>query len=338
MTRVLLTGASGFAGSHVLRALLTDTDWDVTCLSSWRHYGEPARILDALHVAGAPPLDLNRIQLVTHDLSVPLTRGIRGEIGSADIVMNVASDSHVDRSIADPVPFVANNVGLALTMLEHARRISPQMFLQMGTDEVYGPMLSGEPNREWDTTIPSNPYSASKAAQDALAIAWWRTYGLPVVLTRTMNLFGPFQSGEKFIPMAIRKVLAGEVVTIHSSPDGVPGSRCWIDVRELASAWLYLAQKWTPARYPDTDRPDLFHIVGEQRSNLEIAEIISTILGKPLRYELVSFHASRPGHDLVYGLDGTKLAEAGWANARGITTSLAETVDWYVHNPAWLKI
>lgn len=335
-TRVLLSGASGFAGSHVLRALLADTDWDITCVSSWQHFGEPARVLDAIARSG--PLDLSRVQLITHDLSVPMTPGVVRDAGPADIIMNVASDSHVDRSIASPAPFVANNVGLSLTMLEHARRVKPRMFLQMGTDEVYGPMLSGRPNVEWDTTIPSNPYSASKAAQDSLSIAWWRTYGVPVVLTRTMNLFGPYQSGEKFIPMVIRQVLAGEPVTIHSSPDGVPGSRCWIDVRELANAWLYLAQKQTPAKYPDTDRPDLFHIVGEQRDNLEIAEIIAAILGKPLRHNLVSFHASRPGHDLVYGLDGTKLADAGWRPARELTESLRETVEWYQKNPAWLEI
>jgi dTDP-glucose 4,6-dehydratase len=336
MTRILLTGASGFAGSHVLHAILADTDWSVTCLASWQHFGEPRRVLSA--VGRVEDVDLSRIQLITHDLSVPLTPGVIRDAGMADIIMNVASDSHVDRSIASPVPFVKNNVAISLTMLEHAQRTAPRMFLQMGTDEVYGPMLDGRLNVEWDTTIPSNPYSASKAAQDALSVAWWRTFGVPVVLTRTMNLFGPFQSGEKFIPMVVRKVLAGEPVTIHSSPDGQSGSRCWIDVRELASAWLYLAQNHTPARYPDADRPDLFHIVGEQRSNLEIAQLIAEILGKPLRHQLVSFHESRPGHDLFYGLDGTKLAKAGWENSRSLPESLAETVEWYASNPAWLEI
>ena len=333
MTRVLLTGASGFAGSHVLRHLLTETDWEISCLASWRHFGEPARIL-----AAAEGADRNRVRIITHDLATPLTPGTMHDIGRADIVMNIASDSHVERSIADPVPFAVNNIMLMLTMLTYARRTAPRLFLQMGTDEVYGPMLDGVPNREWDTVIPSNPYSASKASQDALATAWWRTYGVPLVLTRTMNLYSPGQSSEKFVPMVVRKVLAGETVTIHASPDGVPGSRCWIDAREFADAWLFLARMHTPAAYPDADRPDLFHIVGEERDNLTVARTIASILGKPLQYELVSFHASRPGHDLMYGLDGTKLASTGWKCRRTLDESLTETVEWYERNPRWLEI
>jgi dTDP-glucose 4,6-dehydratase len=333
MTRVLLTGASGFAGSHVLRHLLTETDWDILCLVSWQHRGEPGRILDA--VAGIDP---GRVQVVTHDLAAPMTSGVLNQVGRADVVMNIGSDSHVDRSITHPVPFVTNNVMLALNMLEYARRTCPRMFLQMSTDEVYGPMLDDRLNREWDTVLPSNPYSASKAAQDALATAWWRTYSLPIVLTRTMNLFGPFQNSEKYIPMVIRRVLADEVVTIHASPKGQPGSRCWIDVRELADAWLFLSCEHTPARYPEADRPDLFHIAGEMRDNLTVAQNIATIIGRPLKYKLTSFHESRPGHDLAYGLDGSKLAKAGWTPQRELDESLAETVEWYLSNQHWLKI
>lgn len=332
MSKVILTGASGFAGSHLLRHLLAETDWHITCLASWQHRGEPARVLNAM--AGA---NLDRVRVITHDLAAPMTPGILREIGRADVVMNVASNSHVDDSIAHPVPFVANNVLLSLSMLEYARRTQPRMFLQMGTDEVYGPMLDGKLNREWDTTIPSNPYSASKAAQDCLTIAWWRTYSLPVVLTRTMNLYGPFQGGSKFIPMVIRKILADETVIIHASPMGEPGSRCWIDVRELADAWLFLARNHNPVRYPATDRPDMFHIAGEQRDNLTVAYTIADIIGKPLKYELASFHASRPGHDLAYGLDGSKLAKAGWAPQRALDESLTETVEWYLANQAWLS-
>ena len=331
MTRVLLTGASGFAGSHVLRHLLEQTDWELACPASWRHRGEPSRILSALDGH-----DRGRVTVLTHDLSVPPPAGVLAGIGQADIIMNVASDSHVDRSISGPAEFVSNNILLMLTMLEYARANPPRLFLQMGTDEVYGPMTGGVPNREWDTVIPSNPYSASKASQDCLAIAWWRTYKLPLILTRTMNLYGPAQDGEKYVPMVIRKVLAGETVPVHASPEGVPGSRYWIDVRELAAAWLFLAGR-EPSRFPAADRPDMFHVVGEYRDNLSVARDIAEILGRPLHAELVSFHASRPGHDLAYGLDGSKLAAAGWKPRRTLGESLAETVEWYCRHRDWLR-
>src|SRR5690606_4952093 len=142
------------------------------------------------------------------------------EIGPVDYILNLPSASHVDRSIADPGPFIRNNVEVMLTVLDYARQTRPRMLLQMGTDEEYGPAPAGYAHREWDTVLPSNPYSASKAAQSAIATAYWRTYQLPVVLTRTMNLIGPGQDAEKFVPMVIRRVLAGETVPIHSSPDG----------------------------------------------------------------------------------------------------------------------
>ena len=332
MKRVLLTGAAGFAGSHVLAHLLAQTDWQITCPASWSHRGEPARITAAME--GHDPA---RVRVITHDLTAPLTPMLLDDLGAADLVMNIASESHVDRSISDPAPFVRNNVALMLTMLEYARAAKPQLFLQMGTDEVYGPMLGSIPNAEWDTVIPSNPYSASKAAQDAICTSYWRTYGLPLIMTRTMNLYGPSQSAEKFIPMVIRRVLAGETVTVHASPDGIPGSRHWIDAREFASAWLFLAAGHDPAGYPAADRPDMFHVVGTEHDNLEVARLIAEVIGKPLRHALVSFHASRPGHDLAYGLDGSKLAAAGWKCERPFGESLAETVEWYLRNPRWLS-
>ncbi|MGV2384422.1 MAG UNVERIFIED_CONTAM: NAD-dependent epimerase/dehydratase family protein, partial [Thermobifida fusca] len=253
-----------------------------------------------------------------------------------DYILNLASESHVDRSIADPGPFIRNNVEVMLTVLDYARQTRPRMLLQMGTDEEYGPAPAGYAHREWDTVLPSNPYSASKAAQSAIATAYWRTYQLPVVLTRTMNLIGPGQDAEKFVPMVIRRVLAGETVPIHSSPDGQPGSRHWIDAREFGAAWLHLMTTQQPQMYPAHDRPSMWHIVGEERSNLDVAQTIARILDRPLRYELTSFHDSRPGHDLRYALDGAKLAGAGWAPSRSLDEALVDIVAWYVDHPAWL--
>lgn len=333
--RALLTGAAGFVGSHVLRHLLENTGLEIVCPVTLRHFGSIDRL--APYLADRPDW-AERVTPFLCDLSCPIPATRAAEIGEVDFVLNVASQSHVDRSIAEPTSFVRNNIELMLNVLEFARAAQPKVFLHMGTDEEYGPAYGDYRHREWDTVVPSNPYSASKASQSALAIAWWRTFGVPVVLTRTMNLIGPGQSGEKYIPTVIRKVLAGETVQIHSSPEGVPGSRHWIDARAFAGAWLYLLHHAEVQRYPEHDRPTMYHVVGEERSNLEIAQAIADILGKPLKYELTSFHASRPGHDLRYALDGSKLADLGWTPRRPLEESLADIVAWYLRHPAWLEL
>lgn len=334
--RIFLTGAAGFVGSHVLHHLLAHTEAEIIIPWTLRHHGNSERVAAAIDEA--PPGSDRRVITVMHDLATPLPSTLVDEIGPVDYVLNIASNSGVEESIADPATFVRNNSELMVNMLEYARQAKPKVFLHMDTDEVYGPAPDGYAHREWDPIIPSNPYAASKAAQSALATAWWRTYHLPVILTRTMNLIGPGQGPEKLVPTVIRKVLAGETMPIYSSPDGVPGSRYWIDTREFAGAWLHLINHTTPQRYPDDDRPSLWHIVGEERSNLDVAQIIADIIGKPLKYELVSFHASRPGHDLRYALDGTKLADAGWRPARSLEETLKDIVAWYVDNPAWLRM
>lgn len=336
--KILLTGAAGFVGSHVLAHLLANTDADVVVPWTLRHHGNSQRLAAALDQAPEPGAWNARVTTVMHDLATPMPATLVDEIGTVDAVLNIASESGVEHSIARPAEFVRNNVELMTNLLEYARQVKPTVFLHMDTDEVYGPAPVGYAHREWDPIIPSNPYAASKASQSALATAWWRTYGLPVILTRTMNLIGPGQGPEKLVPTVIRKVLAGETVPIYSSPDGVPGSRYWIDTREFAGAWLHLLDATTPQRYPEHDRPSLWHIVGEERSNLEVAQIIADIIGKPLHYELVSFHASRPGHDLRYALDGTKLADAGWRPTRSLEETLKDIVTWYIDNPAWLHM
>ncbi|MGC5565350.1 dTDP-glucose 4,6-dehydratase [Streptomyces sp. FR-108] len=328
--RVLLTGAMGFVGSHMLHRLLESTDYEIVCPVTLRHHGNSDRIADLLLTR---PEWRQRVTTFLLDLACPIPATT--PVGPVDYVLNIASESHVDRSIADPVPFVRNNVELILNVLEYARHAQPELVLHMGTDEEYGPAYGDYKHVEWDAVIPSNPYSASKAAQSALCTAYWRTYDLPVVLTRTMNLISPGQSAEKFVPMVIRKILAGETVTVHASPDGVPGSRHWIDARDFAEAWLHLMGR--PAtRYPDGTEPDMWHIVGEERSNLEVAQTLAGILGKPLKYELVSFHESRPGHDLRYALDGSKLTQAGWKPRRPLEETLTDIVDWYIDRPVWL--
>lgn len=329
---VLLTGASGFIGSHMLEHLLVNTDWHITCIASWEHKGTPERILESKHY------DPSRITVITHDLQAPLTDTTKKRIPRPDYILNFASDSHVDRSITDPIPFVRNNVDITLNMLEYARQVKPKMFVQISTDEVYGAAPDGVLHEEWSTILPSNPYSASKAAQEAIAISYWRTYGVPVVITNTMNNFGERQDPEKYIPKCIQKIAKGETLTIYGTEDNI-GSRFYLHARNHADAVLFILNNLPPTKYVDgeTDRPDRYNIVGEfEVDNLTVAKLIADILDKELIYELVDFHSARPGHDRRYALSGNKLKELGWKPPMPFGQSLRKTIQWTLENPLWL--
>lgn len=686
--RILVTGSAGFVGSHLVDHLLAKTDWDIVGLDSFRHRGDSLRVQKS-----------ERYQIHALDLSSPISPRVLDLIGPVDYIVNMASESHVDRSITDPVPFVQNNVNLALYVLEAARVLKPKHFIQISTDEVYGPALEGIDHKEWDRILPSNPYcvhpdsvvetpsgrrkiselkegdevlgycrgelafrpvaavmgrttdeeflrvkhkygnlltskdhrfmivrpnrgsdgsldrakitepvecraadlrpgdwlvlnrtvlrratdssiseararlfgffvgngnlkylashrrkslqfcsgyqhlvekyatsfrdefglqgtvykhsskecwyfqagaakvwdtfeqfgsgaqnkqcvaaldwdepqvaaylgglfdadgsyndtskcisistispvlahqllylfkrigclasvssalrgkgkrrcyrvtvtdskskmtfvekckpakypitiesesqmtmlrddvvyvpfkgydliendvgrmidievedshnffcdgvlvhnSASKAAQEAIAISYWRTYGLPLTITNCMNMIGERQDPEKFVPLVISKVLKGETVTVHGSEKYI-GKRKYLHSRNLADALLYLLKFPYVNQYSDSitadQTPTRFNIVGDvELNNLEMAQMIAKFVGKELRYELVDFHAltTRPGHDRRYSLDGTKLARLGWRAPVEFEESLRRTVEWYLQNPAWLK-
>jgi dTDP-glucose 4,6-dehydratase len=208
MTRLLLSGAGGFAGHHFLEHVLANTDWDVIATDSFRHRGTTDRIVQ---VTGGVPRNSGgyhrpwreRVTVLTHDLTAPFSEQAMARIGGAeglDYLIGMASQSHVDRSITDPVEFCENNFAVALNTLELARQLRPKAVVMISTDEVYGPCPPGYGHREWAPILPSNPYAASKAAQEAVSISYWRTYGVPVVITNTMNLVGERQHPEKFVP------------------------------------------------------------------------------------------------------------------------------------------
>ncbi len=358
VTTVFLTGAGGFAGHHALEHILVNTNWDVIATDSFRHKGTTDRISQVLEArdqpAGFPEYWHRRTSVITHDLTAPFTtRQEIYDIGAVDYMVCYASESHVDRSIDDPVPFVRNNVDVALNTLELARTLKPKAVIWISTDEVYGPVeadnLKG--HAEWAPMLPSNPYSASKAAQEDIAISYWRTYGVPVIIVNCMNMIGERQDPEKFVPLALSKVLKDETVKIHGSP-AEPGTRHYLHARNLADAVVFLLESTTPSRFREhaytadapvpndaliTDRPDRYNIAPPDRiDNFTLASRIAEIVGKPLKYKWEDFHAARPGHDAHYGLDSSKILNLGWSPPVPFDESLRRTVEWSLSNQSWL--
>ena len=332
--RILITGLGGFIGAHVLDHLLINTDWYIIGIDSFRHKGLTDRITDS----AIYQTNKDRVKIITHDLLAPISVIMAEEIGIVDYIINMASQSHVERSITDPVPFIQNNVWLVLNMLEYARLVKPAAFIQISTDEVYGPMYANVPHKEWETMLPSNPYSASKAAQEAIAISYWRSYGIPLVITNTMNNFGERQDPEKYLPNVIRKVIQAETVTVHGTTEDI-GSRFWLHARNHADALLWILNNTIPTLFPFGDKPDRYNIVGDRQiNNLELAMHVAKILDKRLYYELVDFHSTRPGHDPHYGLDGAKLHSLGWKPPVDFESSLETTIRWQQENPKWLRL
>lgn len=335
MKRVLITGAGGFMGSHVLRHILVNTDWDVVLLDSFRHRGKTDRIASQLE---GIPNALGRVIVITHDLKAPISEQMSLKIGDIDYVLNIASESHVDRSIEEPRSFIENNVQLVLTMLEYIRQWPVEKFIHISTDEVYGPAPEDHDHVEGEPHRPSNPYSASKAAQEDICYSYWRTYDLPICVTNTMNIVGQMQDPEKYIPMTISNIIEGNTVKVHANADGSKiGSRYYLHARNQADALLFLLNKVDFPTYSSGQGIAQYHVVGEREvTNLEVAQMVARFLNTPLKYELVDFHSSRPGHDLRYALDGNKIAALGWKAPYSLEESLEDTVSWTVEHPEWL--
>src|SRR3990167_7229819 len=190
--RVLLTGIGGSIAVHVLAHIFTNTQWDIVGIDSFQHKGwvDRIKVMTKDH-----PEWKERLTLFVQDLIIPFSSIIIKRLGKIDYIVNLASLSDVEASIQDPVPFILNNVNLAINMLEYARKAKPKVFIQISTDEVYGPVANKNDNgvKEWGVFLPSNPYAASKACQEMIAISYWRTYDVPVIITNTMNNFGEMQ-------------------------------------------------------------------------------------------------------------------------------------------------
>lgn len=324
--KIIVTGGCGFIGHHVVQHFYKNTDWDIVVFDKLTYASCGLRRLRDLDL-----LNNNRIKVFTIDLMNDIEEGIKMEIGDdVSIIMHLAAETHVDNSIATPRLFIENNILSTYTMLEYARTLpNLECFFYFSTDEVFGPAPPGTAYKEWDRHKPTNPYSASKSAAENICISYENTYKTPVMIVNVMNAFGERQHHEKFIPNTIKKVLDGDKVIIHSDKNKIPGSRFYIHARNIAAALLFLLKQGKVG--------EKYNIVGEKEvDNLELAQFIAKTLGKPLNYELVDFHSTRPGHDLRYGLNGEKMDSMGWNLPINFEESLEKTIRWTVDHPEWL--
>lgn len=329
MKNVLITGGVGFVGHHMVNYLLQNSDANITVMDRLDTSGNLNRLTEMTSYQK----NKNRVNFVWHDFKSEIIKNevLGAMLGKPDTILHVGAGSHVDRSIEDPLSFVMDNVVGTCNVLNYARQLDNlENIVYFSTDEVFGPAAPGIAHHEWHHYNSGNPYSASKAGGEELCLAFHNTYKLPVMISHCMNIFGERQHPEKFIPSCIRKIYKGEKVIIHSNKDLTKaGSRFYIHANNVCSAVNFILSKGTHG--------DKYNIVGEKElDNYQVASIIADILGKPLNYQFVDFHSSRPGHDLRYALDGSKLAKMGWDLECTVEKSLEATVKWSLENPKWI--
>lgn len=333
MKNVLITGGAGFIAHHMVDYLITNTDWNIITLDRLDFSGN----LNRLHDLIKDNPERKRVRTVFHDLKAEINPMIAGSIGKVDIIIHLAAGSHVDRSIEFPMEFVMDNVVGTVNIMQFARTCDNlERFIYFSTDEVFGPAPLDIKYKEYDRYNSTNPYSASKAGGEEMAVAFHNTYKLPVYITHTMNVFGERQHPEKYIPMCIKKVRDGQTITVHGdSTKTIPGSRHYIHARDVADAIHHIINM---SYDPNANRLcPKFNIVGKQEiNNLELAQIIADCQNKPLNYEMVDFHSSRPGHDLRYALCGDYMRSLGWEPKIELTDRIKQVVDWSLSRPDWL--
>ena len=342
--RVLLTGGGGFIGHHALRYFINNTDWEIVATDSFRHLGTTSRLRETIN--SFSEIDQKRIKVVIHDLSLPIDNITASEFGEIDIIINYASLSDVDDSILTPVPFIKNNIDLAINMFEYARSLKKlKTFIHVSTDEVYGPLLSELPHNEHDSFNPSNPYSASKVGQEAIANAYWKTYDLPIIIINSMNIFGERQYEKSFIPKAILYLINNKKVPVHVKYINnimQVSSRCYMYADNQSNAIHFIIEKFinTPHRASNgLNRIEKFNVCGDtiiKNDDLvfKIADILNIDKNKIIEY--IDPADTRPGLDIRYGLSSNKLHSIGWKENISFDNGLEKTVKWFLDNKIWL--
>ncbi len=313
--KLVVTGCCGFIGSNFVRMMLSrHPDWQITNIDKLTYAGNPDNLRD---------VDGNRnYKFVKEDICDE--KAVDAAVKGADAIINFAAESFVDKSIAYAEPFVKTNFYGTYVLLEAARKHGVKKFVQISTDEVYGSTEKGSFS-ETDRLEPSSPYSASKAAADLLALSYFTTYKLPVVVCRSSNNFGPYQNREKLIPLFITNALEGKELPLYG--DGL-NVRDWLFVEDNCEAIAAVLEKGKEG--------EIYNIgSGNEKANIEITKLILKSLGKP--ESLIRYVADRPGHDRRYSLDTTRIKALGWKPKRSFDEAMKLTAKWYKDNERWWK-
>jgi len=336
--KILVTGGAGFIGSALLRFLFQETDHDIVNVDKLTYAGSLGSLSELANS--------NRYKFYEDDICDALAMGKIFDESKPDLVFHLAAESHVDRSIKGPAAFIETNVLGTYTLLETAREYFEKLpnkhrakfrFHHVSTDEVFGDLEKGGFFTETTPYAPSSPYSASKAASDHLVRAWHRTYGLPVVLTNCSNNYGPYQFPEKLIPVVILKALAGKPLPVYGDGQQI---RDWLYVDDHVRALYRVATQGSLG--------ETYNIGGfNEQTNLSVVEAICDCLEELAPHDgsnfkaykdLISFVTDRPGHDLRYAIDATKIKNAlNWTPMETFQSGLKKTVKWYLENQAWCQ-
>lgn len=314
--RILITGGMGFIGSNLIKFLLNNHgDIEIINLDNLSYGSNPENLRD---VEKDPRYRFIKGDIRDFELVSNLVK-------DADAIVNLAAETHVDRSISNPRAFVESNALGLFNILEAVRLHNPSARLvQVSTDEVYGPILDGSFGEDGRLS-PSSPYSASKAAADLFCTAYHRTYGLDVIVTRCTNNFGPYQFPEKLIPKTIIRASLGLKVPVYGSGRNV---RDWIYVLDHCEAIETVLSRGKGG--------EIYNISsGNELENIELVKMILEMMGKG--EDLIEFVEDRPGHDIRYSLDSSKIRALGWRPRHDFEEALRATVDWYLKNERWWR-
>ncbi len=313
MKTILITGGAGFIGSNFIRYLLERYDYNVVNFDKLTYAGNLDNLLDVEGDA--------RYRFVHGDICD--TVAVEAVIAGADAVVNFAAESHVDRSLVDPGAFIQTDVYGVFVLLEAARKHGIERFLHISTDEVYGPRFPDDPAKETDTLTPANPYAASKVGGEMQCLAFFKTYGLPIMISRSRNNIGPRQHLEKAVPLFVTNALDDLPLPVYGEGLQV---RDRLYVEDNCEALDLILHKGEPG--------EAFNIGADnERPNIEVVEHILALLEKPR--SLIRFIEDRQGHDARYSVDTSKIRNLGWLPRHDFEAALSNTVAWYRDNRWW---
>jgi len=315
--KFLITGGAGFIGSDLVRKLGKSKDIKVIVVDKLTYAGDIKRIENVL----------DNVSFYQEDITNYEGLNTIFQKEKPDIVIHYAAETHVDRSILNPDIFIQTNVIGTLNLLKLSKKYNIKKFIHISTDEVYGelPLNSEEKFTEETPLKPNSPYSASKASADMLVRAFIKTYELPAIIVRASNNYGPWQYPEKLIPLSIAKLLSNEKIPIYGTGKNV---RTWLFVEDFTEAILKITEKGKIG--------EIYNVgSSEEKTNIEVVKKLLELLGKTEQF--IEFVSDRPGHDLRYAVDTTKIEmELNWKPKVNFEEGLAKTVEWYLANKNWL--